>query len=37
MFSFYDFVVFSVYWNNIKNISAKYKFVLENYLSDQVG
>ena len=33
--SYYDFLAFSIYWNNIWNISSKYKFVLEHYLSDQ--
>ncbi len=35
--SYYDFLVFSIYWNSLNNISAKYKFVFENYLSDQVS
>ncbi len=33
--NYYDFIVFSIYWNNLKSISAKYKFIIENYLSDQ--
>ena len=30
-----DLVVFSTYWNNLKTVSAKYKFIIDNYLSDQ--
>jgi hypothetical protein len=33
--NFYDFLVFSIYWNNLKSVPAKYKFVMEQYLSDQ--
>lgn len=33
--NYYDFLVFAVYWNNLKSIPAKYKFVMEQYLSDQ--
>ncbi len=35
--SYYDLLVFSVFWNNISSVSAKYKYVFENYLSDQYG
>jgi hypothetical protein len=34
--SYYDFLVFSIYWNGLSNVSAKYKFIFENYLSDQI-
>ena len=34
--SYYSFLKFSIYWNNLTNISSKYKFVIENYLSDQI-
>jgi len=34
--SYYDFLVFSILWKNMTNISAKYKFVIENYLNDQI-
>ena len=27
--------MFAVYWNNLKTASGKYKFIFENYLSDQ--
>ncbi len=33
--SYFDTLVFSIYWNNLNSVSAKYKFVFENYLSDQ--
>jgi hypothetical protein len=29
-------LVFALYWNNINSVSAKYKFVFENYLSPQI-
>lgn len=35
--SYIDTLVFSIYWNNLTSVSAKYKFVFENYLSDQFG
>ncbi len=35
--SYYDFLVFSMFWNNLNNISAKYKFIFENYLSDETS
>lgn len=35
--SYFDMLVFSLYWKNMTNISAKYKFVFENYLSDEFG
>ena len=28
-------MVFAIYWNNLKTVSGKYKFIFENYLSDQ--
>lgn len=33
--SYYDTLVFSLYWNNLNSVSAKYKFIFENYLNDQ--
>ncbi len=33
--SYYDVLTFSVYWNNLNSVSAKYWYVFENYLSDQ--
>lgn len=33
--SYYDYLVFSIYWSNLNSVSAKYKFILEYYLSDQ--
>jgi len=33
--SYFDTLVFAVYWNNLKTVSSKYKFVFENYLSNQ--
>ena len=33
--SYYDTLVFSLYWNKLNTPSAKYKFIFENYLSDQ--
>jgi hypothetical protein len=32
---YYDALVHAMYWNNLNSVSAKYKFVIENYLSDQ--
>lgn len=34
--SYYDILVFSIYWNNLNSVSSKYWFVFENYLSDQI-
>lgn len=33
--NYYDTLVFALYWKNMKDISKKYQYVLENYLSDQ--
>lgn len=33
--SYLDTLVFSLYWSKLNSVSAKYKFVFENYLSDQ--
>ncbi len=33
--SYIDSLIFSIYWNNLNSVSAKYKFIFENYLSDQ--
>ncbi len=35
--SYYDVLVFSIYWNNLNSPSAKYAFVIDNYLNDQFG
>jgi hypothetical protein len=33
--TYYDILIFALYWNNLNSVSAKYKFVFENYLSSQ--
>jgi hypothetical protein len=33
--SYYDSLVFALYWNNLNSVSGKYKFVFQNYLNDQ--
>lgn len=33
--SYYDTLVFGIYWNSLASVPAKYKYVFENYLSDQ--
>lgn len=33
--SYLDTLVFSIYWTSLNSVSWKYKFVFENYLSDQ--
>ncbi|MDD2907859.1 MAG: VCBS repeat-containing protein [Candidatus Gracilibacteria bacterium] len=33
--SYYDMLVFAIYWNNLNSVSSKYGFVFENYLSNQ--
>ena len=33
--SYYDTLSFAVFWNNLNSVSAKYKFIFENYLSDE--
>lgn len=33
--NYLETLVFAVYWNSLNSVSAKYKFVFENYLSDQ--
>ncbi|MDD3145600.1 MAG: hypothetical protein PHV23_05865, partial [Candidatus Gracilibacteria bacterium] len=35
--SYYDMLVFAIYWNNLNSVSSKYGFVFENYLSNQFG
>lgn len=35
--SYIDTVTFSILWNNLTSVSAKYAFIFENYLSDQFG
>jgi hypothetical protein len=32
---YYDTLMLALYWNNLDSISEKYKFIFENYLSDQ--
>jgi hypothetical protein len=34
--NYYDALVLSVYWNSLNSVGAKYKFIFENYLSDQL-
>jgi hypothetical protein len=31
----FDTLVFSLYWNNLNTVSAKYAFVFDYYLNDQ--
>jgi len=33
--NYLDTLAFAVHWNNLNSVSAKYKFIFENYLSDQ--
>lgn len=33
--SYFDTLVFAIYWNNLKTVSSKYKFVFEEYLTNQ--
>jgi len=33
--SYFDTLVFSVYWNNLDSVASKYKFIFEEYLSNQ--
>ncbi len=33
--SYYDTLVFAIYWNNLNSTWAKYRFIFENYLSDE--
>jgi hypothetical protein len=33
--NYYDLFVFSLYWNNLTSVSAKYAFIFDNYLTDQ--
>lgn len=33
--SYFDTLVFALYWSNLKSISAKYWFIFDNYLIDQ--
>jgi len=35
--NYYDTLVFALYWKELNSIWAKYKFIFENYLSDQFG
>ncbi len=33
--SYFDTLVFSIYWNNLDSVASKYKFIFEEYLSNQ--
>ena len=33
--SYFDTLAFAIYWNNLESVSQKYKFIIDNYLSDQ--
>jgi len=33
--SYFDTLVFAIYWNNLKTVSSKYKFIFEEYLTNQ--
>jgi len=33
--SYYDTLVFSIFWNNLNSPSAKYKFIFDEYLSNE--
>jgi len=33
--NYYDTLVFALYWKELNSVGAKYKFIFENYLSDQ--
>ncbi len=33
--SYFDTLVFAVYWNNLDTISSKYKFIFQEYLGNQ--
>jgi len=33
--NYYDTLVFALYWKELNSVWAKYKFIFENYLSDQ--
>ena len=33
--TYLDSLTFAIYWNNLNSVSAKYKFIFENYLNDQ--
>lgn len=35
--SYLDTLTFALYWNSLTSASAKYAFIIENYLSDQFG
>lgn len=35
--SYIDTLIFAILWNNFNSVWAKYKFIFENYLSDQFG
>lgn len=34
--NYLDTIAFAIYWNNLKSISSKYKFIFEYYLSDEM-
>lgn len=33
--SYYDMLIFAIYWNNLDNVSEKYSFIFDKYLSNQ--
>ena len=33
--SYLDTLIFSIYWNNLDSVASKYKFIFEEYLSNQ--
>ncbi len=33
--SYYDTVVFAIFWNNLTSVSSKYQFLFENYMSNE--
>jgi hypothetical protein len=33
--SYFDTLVFSIYWNNLDSVASKYKFIFQEYLSNQ--
>lgn len=35
--NYLDLLVFSIFWNNLASVWDKYKFIFENYLSDEFG
>ena len=33
--SYFDTLVFAVFWNNLDTVSSKYKFIFQEYLSNE--